>query len=179
MPSTYNEGLLTARRTKESDVQYTPRYAVLPLLEFLPPWETTIWCPFDNDKSEYVKVFREHGHKVIATDIEHGEDFFKYEPLEHYDFIISNPPFSLKDDVLARLIELAHPFAILLPLTSLQGQKRYKSLTNCQALIFDKRISFWQNEDHTQMKTQPAFASIYVCKDFLPKGLEFRTLEEA
>ena len=40
-----------------NDEYYTPEYAVLPLLEFLDPFRgKTIWCPFDKEDSEYVKV---------------------------------------------------------------------------------------------------------------------------
>ena len=42
-----------------------------------------------------------------------GKNFFFYEPEEHYDVIISNPPFSQKDDVLKRLYELDKPEMIL------------------------------------------------------------------
>ena len=114
-------------------------------------------------------VFRQ----VIFSHIDDGKNFFEYEPEEHYDCIISNPPFSLKDDVLKRLYELETPYAILLPLPTLQGQKRFEYLKDCQALIFDKRINFYSNEARTQMAKGVAFASIYICRDFLPRDLIF------
>ena len=120
-----NKGYLTAETTKESDLQFTPIYAVLPLLEFLIPSSVqTVWCPFDDETSEYVKVLTNNGYKVIFTDIEHGYNFFTFEPKEPYDIIISNPPFSLKDKILKRIQELNKPFALLLPLPSLQGGKK-------------------------------------------------------
>lgn len=174
-----NKGYLTAETTKESDKQFTPTYAVKPLLEFLLLNHIqTIWCPFDDETSEYVKVFRENGYKVIATDIEHGYDFFTYEPEEHYDIIISNPPFSLKDKILKRLQELNKPFAMLLPLPTLQGEKRFDYLKGTQALIFDKRVNFYKDKAHTIKQSGAAFASIYICKNFLPCALIFRKLDK-
>ena len=66
-------------------------------------------------------IYEEAGYKVIRSHIDEGKNFFYYEPEEHYDVIISNPPFSCKDDVLKRLYELDKPYAMLLPIPALQG----------------------------------------------------------
>lgn len=85
-----------------------------------------IWCPFDMSFSKFVKVLSQIPNvKVIYTHIDTGENFFFYEPEEQYDMIISNPPFSCKDDVLKRLMELDKPYAMLLPVPTLQGQTRF------------------------------------------------------
>ena len=174
-----NKGYLTAKTDKQSDEYFTPREAVLPIIKYIDKGnksQYTIWCPFDSEESEYVKCIRATGHKVIATHIDNGQNFFYYEPGEWYDAIISNPPFSLKDDVLKRLNELGKPYAMLLPLPTLQGQKRFDYLQDSEVLIFDKRINFWQDEAHTKMAKGVAFASIYVCKNFLPRDLIFEKL---
>lgn len=176
---TINKGYLTAKTDKQSDEYYTPKEAVLPIIKYIDKGNKpsyTIWCPFDSEESEYVKCIRAAGHKVIASHIDDDKNFFYYEPDEWYDYIISNPPFSLKDDILKRLCELNKPFAILLPLPTLQGQKRFKYLKDCQALIFDKRVNFWQDKEHTKMAKGVAFASIYICKDFLPNDLIFEKM---
>lgn len=170
-----NKGYLTAKTNKESDECYTPREAVLPLLKYIPK-DKIIWCPFDTKDSEYVKVFQENDYNVIYSHIDNGENFFYYEP-DNYDIIVSNPPFSIKDDVLKHLDELNKPYAILLPLPSLQGQKRFTYLQGGQALIFDKRINFYKDKEHTKMEKGVAFASIYVCKDLLPNDLIFEKIE--
>ena len=170
-----NKGYLTAKTDKASDEYYTPEYAVKPLLKYLKNG-SIIWCPFDKEDSAFVKVLREAGYEVIATHIDNGENFFTYEP-HTYDVIISNPPFSCKDAILARLRELNRPFAMMFPLPTLQGQKRFEYLIDTQALIFDKRINFYSDEVRTKMATQVAFATIYICKDFLPKDLIFEYLE--
>lgn len=170
-----NKGYLTAKTNKESDEYYTPKEPIESLLPYLKK-NDIIWCPFDLESSEFVKVFKNNGFKVIASHIDNGENFFFYEPKEHYDVIISNPPFSCKDAILKRLFELNKPFAMLLPLPTLQGQTRFPYLENTQALIFDKRINFYKDEEHTQMVKGVAFASIFICKNFLPKDLIFKKL---
>ena len=175
-----NIGYLTSKSDKASDEYYTPREAVLPLLDYIDRGNKpnyTIWCPFDTEQSEYVKIFCEEGYNVIASHIDDGKNFFYYEPEEYYDYIISNPPFSMKDDVLKRLYELKKPYAMLLPLPTLQGQKRFPYLKDCQALIFDKRISFWLDLEHTKRSKAVPFASIYICRDFLPQNLIFKELK--
>ena len=172
-----NKGYLTAKTDKASDEVYTPDYAVKPILKFLKPG-SVIWCPFDTEDSEYVKIFKEAGYKVIYSHIDDGYNFFEYEP-DEYDVIISNPPFSIKDDILRRLNELDKPYAMLMPLPALQGQKRFKYLKGSQALIFDKRINYFKDYKTKEIQKGISFASIYICKDFLPKDLIFEKIDIA
>jgi hypothetical protein len=170
-----NIGYLKAKTDKESDECFTPSYAVTPLLKYLKQG-TTIWCPFDKEYSNYVKEFQKAGYKVIASHIDSGENFFYYEPEEPYDVIISNPPFSIKDEILKRLDELGKPYAMLFPLPTLQGQKRFQYLVGSQALIFNKRVNFYKDIEMKEMQKGVSFASIYICKDFLPRDLIFEEL---
>lgn len=87
--------------------------------------DKVIWCPFDEEWSAFYRRLKELGFTVIRSSLAEGQDFFTYEPSE-WDVIVSNPPFSIKDKVLERLYSLNKPFAILLPLNSLQGKSRYK-----------------------------------------------------
>lgn len=176
-----NKGYLTAKTDKASDEVYTPAYAVLPLLKYLEGYvnkpNCTIWCPFDKEDSEYVKIFRANGYNVIATHIDDDKNFFYYEPDEYYGFIISNPPFSCKDDIIKRLYELGKPYAILLPIPSLQGQKRFPYMKDCQALVFDKRINYYTTPEKKEIQKGVSFGSFYLCKDFLPNDLIFEELK--
>ena len=171
-----NKGYLTAKTDKESDEVYTPSYAIAPLLKYVKKSDI-IWCPFDTEDSEYVKIFKENGNKVIYSHIDLGQNFFDYEPNEKYDFIICNPPFSIKDDVIKRLSELNKPFAMLFPIPTLQGQKRFPYMKNCQALIFDKRINYFKNKKTKEIQKGVSFGSFYLCKNFLPSDLIFEELE--
>ena len=177
-----NKGYLTSGRDPASDEVYTPTYAVRPLLKFMdayyhPMHPDVVWCPFDDDNSEYVKIFRAEGWKVIATHIKDGKDFFTYEPDEYYKFIISNPPFSKKDQVLKRLYELNKPYAMLMPIPALQGQRRFPYIKDCQALIFDKRINFYKDAERKEIQKGISFGTFYLCRNFLPQDLIFEVLE--
>lgn len=82
-----------------NDECYTPRYAVEPLLKYI-PLDLVIWCPFDTEDSEYVKLFEEKGYKVIKSHISNNQNFYEYEPEEHWDIIISNPHLQIKEKFL-------------------------------------------------------------------------------
>lgn len=173
-----NKGYLTAKTDKASDEVYTPAYAVKPIIKYIKQTDI-IWCPFDKKDSEYVKLIQENGNKVIYSHIddEENHNFFEYEPQEHYDIIISNPPFSIKDDIIKRLYELNKPYALLLPIPSLQGQKRFPFMKDCQALIFDKRINYYTDIEKKEIQKGVSFGSFYLCKNFLPKDLIFEELQ--
>lgn len=166
-----NVGYLTCDRTSQGDEVYTPFYAVKPLIKYIPK-EKVIWCPFDEEWSAFYQTFKENGYKVIRSSLAEGQDFFKHEPREKYDIIISNPPFSKKDKVLRRLNELGKAFAILLPLNSLQGQTRYKVFKNgIQLLAFDKRIDYHTKRNFETISKGNHFASAFFCRGVLPKDL--------
>lgn len=172
-----NKGYLTAKTDKAADEVYTPEYAVLPLVKYIPKG-AVIWCPFDLSNSQYVRVFERSGFKVIHSHIDEGKNFFYYEPDEHYDVIISNPPFSQKDNVLKHLWELDKPYAMLLPVPALQGQTRFPYIKDgLQYLGFDKRINYYTNQDMTQVQKGVSFGSCYLCKRFLPKDLILEELK--
>lgn len=163
-----NIGYLTSNKNK--DEAYTPYYASNPIIKYIDP-NLVVWCPFDQEWSSYVRLLRENGNRVISGHIGNGLNFFNYEP-EYYDIIVTNPPFSCKDEVIARLYELNKPFAILLPLNSLQGVSRYKHFKNgIQLLSFDQRIDFHDPEHMDKPNKGTPFASAYFCRDFLPKDL--------
>ncbi len=168
-----NKGYLTAKTDKASDEVYTPEYAVKPILKYIQP-NQVVWCPFDKEDSEFVKLISQN-NKVVYSHIDEGQNFFYYEP-NHYDVIISNPPFSCKDDVIKRLYELGRPYAVLLPIPSLQGQARFPYMTDCQALIFDKRINYYTSPEKKEVQKGVSFGSFYLCRNFLPKDLIFEKL---
>lgn len=71
----------------KNDEYYTPKYAIEPLLPFLKPFKR-IWCPFDLEWSNYVKMLQKD-HEIIYTHKDTGGDFFKIEVPE-CDAIVSN-----------------------------------------------------------------------------------------
>ena len=163
-----NIGYLSSNKTDNE--LYTPFYAVDPIIKYLPK-DKVIWCPFDEEWSAFYIRLKELGYKTIRSSLKDEQDFFKYEP-SSWDIIISNPPFSITDKVIDRLYSFNKPFAILLPLNSLQGKTRYKYFKQgIQLLSFDSRICYHNpNSMKIVIKGTP-FASAYFCKDLLPRDL--------
>ncbi len=62
----------------KNDEYLTPPYAVYPIMKRLRA-NTTIWCPFDMENSQFVKILSEHGFSVIYSHIKTGQDFFLME----------------------------------------------------------------------------------------------------
>ncbi|MGN0993038.1 MAG: sugar-phosphate nucleotidyltransferase [Bacilli bacterium] len=153
-----------------NDERYTPPILVKPILKYLKP-NSTIWCPFDNEYSEFVILLKEAGHKVIYSHIDFGQDFFTYEPKEKYDYIISNPPFSKKLKVLDRLYKLNKPFAMLMNIECLNYQVVGEFFLDkyLQLLIVDKKVSFDGNT--------ASFNTSYFCREMLPQQIIFEHLE--
>lgn len=63
---------------------------------------------------------------------------------EHFDCVITNPPYAKKQQFLERAYELGRPFALLLPLTTLETGKRQNLFKKhgVQIILFPKRINF-------------------------------------
>ena len=78
------------------DEFYTPSEAVRMIVPFIPPNVKTIWECTAVEGSQIVEVLRSLGYTVIATHMNDGFDFFRYEP-PSYHMNITNPPYSLKD----------------------------------------------------------------------------------
>ena len=168
MKISLNKGYLTSDR--EDNELYTPFYAVDPIIKYIPKGKI-IWCPFDEEWSAFYVHLRELGYRVIRSSLSDEQDFFKYEP-ERWDLIVSNPPFSIKDKVLERLYSFQKPFAVLLPLNSLQGKTRYKYFAGgIQLLSFDIRICFHNQKSMEHVIKGSPFASAYFCRNLLPKDL--------
>ena len=174
-----NAGYLRAKTDRASDEVFTPAYAVEPLIKYLKVFKSdaTVWCPFDQEWSEYVKIFKKNGFNVIHSHIDDGENFFYFEPAAAYDVIISNPPFSQKDNVLKRLFELGKPYAMLLPIPVLQGQTRFPYMQDIQYLGFDKRINYYKDKEMLHTQDGVSFGSCYICRNFLPKDLIIEELQ--
>lgn len=159
------------KKNLSSDEQYTPRYAVLPIIQYLPKGKT-VWCPFDTEHSEFVIALKEAAFKVVFSHIGTGQDFFTYEP-EQWDLIVSNPPFSIKQKIVERCLSLGKPFALLMGNLWLNSSAPYRLFREkeMQMLLFDKRIQFKQENG-------VYFSSSYFCYKVLPKQIVFEGLEK-
>ena len=166
------------QKEKFDDI-YTPSYAIKPLLKYIPKG-ITIWECCDFGKSEITRLLKEHGCEVISTDKE--ENFFEYIPDKHFDMIITNPPYSLKDDFIAKCYEWGKPFALLLPITSLEGKFRGSLFRKygIEVMVFDGRVQFMENmvENYGKKKSGNWFNTSWFCWNVLPKQLIFEELKK-
>lgn len=162
-----------------NDEFYTPEYAVEPLLDYISA-DAVIWCPFDTEESHFVRMFRARGNKVIATHLEGGYDFFTYEPEEHYDYIISNPPYSLKNEVFERLFSLHAKFAMLVGVVGIfESKTRFGMFrdNDFEIMYLSKRIAYFKSYDEQKPSLHPPFSSVYLTHGVLPNRIVFADVD--
>lgn len=160
------------KQHKINDEFYTPVSAVLPLIRHLPK-NITIWECTDFGASNITKVLRHFGYNVVTTH-KKNFDFLRDVPNFSFDFIITNPPFSLKDAFLDKCYRYNKPFALLLPITALEGIYRnmlYRKF-GLQLLVIDKRINFMDNKKTCWFNTS------WFCWHILEQDLMFESLDD-
>ena len=111
-----------------------------------------IWFPFWNDGSliECIKSLR-------LNIIHENKNFFEYEP-DNYDIIVDNPPFSCKREIIERCLTLNKPFALLVPLETIERTYLTEKLKqNMQILIPRRRYNFTDNT-----KKRAPFKSVWL-----------------
>lgn len=159
-------------KNPKNDELYTPEYAVYPLLPYLEKFKNKIfWECTDFGESNITKVLKDNGFSVVTSHINKNQNFFEYQP-NNWDVLITNPPYSLKDEFLEKAYELGKPFCMLLPLTALEGVKRgdlFKKY-GIEVLILDKRVNFMKEKKSCWFNTS------WFCWDVLPKQLIFEKI---
>lgn len=120
---TYEENCKT-----DKDHVATPRWVVESIYNLIDIKSFhNCWFPFNNYDSEFKLKADELKLKYKAThkfdDL--GNDFFKTNPPDDCDLMISNPPFSLQNKIIERSFNLIDngriiSFALLLPLSTLE-----------------------------------------------------------
>lgn len=93
------------------DDYFTPK-ALWAAVAHLIPGGKTIWEPFYHPSSKSAQYLQElTGNKVVWEDV----DFFNTQPPDANAIVVSNPPFTKKKEVLARLFALDVPFILIIP----------------------------------------------------------------
>ena len=154
-----------------SDEFQTPKIAINCLLPYLKK-DWVLWeCAWGG--GSLATHLKGGGFKVVGNS---SDNFFETE--RGCDCIITNPPYSKKEEFLKRCYQLNKPFALLMPLTALEGKKRgelYRKY-GIQLLIPNKRINF------ITPSGKGSGAWFQVCwfcwKLNLPKDLNFVELEK-
>lgn len=159
-----NQTTQTRLKKGTTDEWYTPSEAIYPLLKHIPNNIKTIWCPFDNRKSLFVKILKAEGYKVINSHIDYKKDFFEYEP-KTWDMIISNPPYSVRNDILKRVFTFNKPFALLMNTNGLFDSAIRWSIFNSNdfSLLYVKGRVNYMRKYGLKEKGSPPFQSAYIC----------------
>ncbi len=132
----------------------TPRYVVEQIYSLIHIEQFKMcWFPFNHYDSQFKLKADELNLKYKATHIfdDLGNDFFKTEPPKDCELMISNPPFSLQNEILKHSFELVDigkvkSFALLLPLATLATAPRAemfaKHVEGLKVIVIKKRIKF-------------------------------------
>ena len=162
--------------TGNNDNCYTLPYAVKPILKYIPEG-AVVWCPFDTEESEFVKQIKKAGHKVIASHISTGQNFYTWSPKQHWDCIVSNPPFTNKRGIFERALSFGKPFALIMANTWLNDSapKQLFWDKDLQLLMFEQRMRFMNNGVIDKKIT---FSCSYFCWNFLPKQIIMERLDD-
>lgn len=171
----------------QNDEFYTPEYAVLPILKYLKP-NSKIWCPFDTADSNFVKLLLKEWHSVCHSHIldNWGWDFFDdlswtYWFPKECDYIISNPPYSKKTEVLEKLFKLWKPFAMLLGVVGLfESQKRFEMFRDnkFEVMYLNRRVDYFKDYNEQKPSLNPPFSSVYICSGILPQQIVFEEIKK-
>tara|TARA_R110000796_G_scaffold10941_1_gene36638 strand:+ start:4328 stop:4855 length:528 start_codon:yes stop_codon:yes gene_type:complete len=162
-----------------NDEFYTPRYAIRPILKYLAK-NSIVWCPFDTEDSLFKELLEEDGHTVIISHIEDGGNFFDITPPK-VDYIISNPPYSIKKEVFERLFELKVPFAMLVGVVGLfESQARFEMFrdNDFEVMYMNRRVSYFKDYNDEKPALNPPFSSFYLCNNILPKQIVFEEINK-
>ncbi len=123
------------------DEYQTPPHALEPLMPHLDSrWH--IWEPACG-KGNIVQVLTDGGWMVTGTDILGGVNFCEWQPTG-WDAIVTNPPYRYKQEFLERAYALGKPFAFLMPLTTLETEKRQRLFRDngLELILMPKRVNF-------------------------------------
>jgi hypothetical protein len=127
-----------------SDEWYTNEQTVKLCISLLQPKpRSVVLCPFDGNNSIFVKELKYRGFTVLngMTDFLHK----KY----YADYIMTNPPFSIKDDVIKQVYAYGIPSLLILPIDSLGGVRRhelYKQYGYPSVYVPSRRINYFDKD---------------------------------
>jgi hypothetical protein len=160
------------------DLYETPAVAVEALLrvEQIPD---RIWEPAAG-RGAIVRVLRDHGHAVIASDIHNYgnlhfvSDFLAQERLPAgCEAIVTNPPFRLAEEFVAHALELAPLVIMLLRLAFLESERRCRILEGrglARVHVFRKRLPMMHRDQWVGRKANSGMAFAFFVWDRNHKG---------
>ena len=188
MATTFNN--IAKSNDFDSDELYTPMCLVEIIKPFFEDWlnrwysknnrKPIVWCPFDTEKSSFVKFFQRYNNiNLVWSHLidEDGDghftgDFFEKVKTQDFDIVISNPPFSEKLRIFQILDEKNKPWALICNMMAINYQEIGSHFVDHPVgfIIPDKKVSFDGNT--------ASFCSGYYCSDSFFSGNKFVHLED-
>jgi len=165
-----------------------------------PPWATRALCEFlllqgyelslmscrepAANRGHMVKPLAEYFGRVAASDVhDYGagfavRDYLFPGPLDQTDWTITNPPFRLAEQFIARAECLSrHGFAVIVRSAFLEGQGRYERLFSeippTHVLQFTERVVMHKGRLAPEGSTATAYAWLVWIVDAIPTRLEW------
>lgn len=148
-------------KKKNCDDYDTPLYIWEMLLDYLDLGkDTIIYDPFYNNGIAKTYLAKLGYNNVIHE----KEDFFQNYDKYNYDIIISNPPYSIKQNILKVLYKIDRPFVLIVPtaiISKLYLKNIFKDdIDKVQYIIPNRRLQFEVN-GYNQRRTP--FDTIFFC----------------
>ena len=135
----------------------TPKEAWELIFTHIDTTDKKVWCPF-----YYDGIAKKYLQELSVECIHNDNDFFEEEP--EFDYIIDNPPYSIKQKIFERCIDLGKPFALLVPIDTLERKYMNKLFKSKDlSLIIPKQRYDFTNGDK---KFTPPFKTIWICYGF-------------
>jgi len=135
----------------------TPEWVWKMFFKFYTCREKRIWLPF-YCKGKCASYLEKHyGPNYVHC----NEDFFEWTP--DFDVIVDNPPYSCKKEVFERCITLGKPFALYVPLDTLERGyiRKLMNGSDLQIIIPAKRTDFIT--DYEIGHSSPPHKTIWIC----------------
>lgn len=162
------------------DVCNTPPYALDPLLPYIRP-EWSVWEPAAST-GNICEALRPHvlgvhatelRTKGLGTDVRGGVNFFTWQPV-YFDAIVTNPPYSIKFDWLARCYDLGKPFALLVPVEMIGAQAAQKLMEQhgAELLLLNRRVNF-EMPQKGWAGSSAQFPVLWLCWQMLPAPIVY------
>lgn len=170
---------------KIDDEYMTPMYCLRDMLSYTKIGkEETLWEPFHGDGGSGAKM-KKLGYKVIECK---DQDFFTTPPPEDRSIImVTNPPFSIKKEVLDHIINVQQwdRFAILIPAVTVHTryfhkilEKRGDDMPVISLLFPHARIQFIKNGVKTrQNSTDTLWITAGIDLPFPRRGAHFMPVD--
>lgn len=137
-------GLNNITGNNYSDEWYTDaETAALAISLLNPPPQSSIMLPFDSERSQFKIQLEENGHTLTYGVTDWLESEYQY------DYLITNPPFSMKDAVIEKVLKDGRKSTLILPLDAIGGVKRhglFKEYGYPHVYIPTRRIAYFDEQ---------------------------------